>query len=366
MAGPWREPVIGSLTQVMERLPTEIDRLTAWMVNLPMRIRFRSSATSLDDRLIAVVRMRSGRHTGWGEAAPVPGHTSDSINEVWAQLKHNDTPAGLAGAALAQAAADIEARQVNLPLWRHLGGAQTVWASAPIGIGINGQPDRAQLESVVAAGYRHVKLKITTATNPAVLEGIRKEFPSLGMGLDGNEALGVMLTEQLQAIDTLGFDYIEQPGPADAIDGHRALREELTTPISLDESAVSEPAIEELVRVGAADVVNLKAGRFGTADTLRIARQVTNAGTAVRLGGLIESGIGRAHAVALATCREFTVVGDIAGSDRFFDSDLVQPSWRIRNGRLEPTDRAGIGVAVDVDEIEKLAVDSFSLEQTRG
>jgi O-succinylbenzoate synthase len=280
---------------------------------------------------------------------------------VWAELRTGDPTDGLANAALAQATADLEAKRAARPLWQHLGGLQDVWASAAIGVADDGSPDRSRLAAVADAGYRHAKLKITAATDPDELAELLDSHPNLTLGLDANGSLGTAPTEQLKAIDVLGFAYIEQPGPTTDLDGHRILRGELLTPIVLDESADSVSAVERILSKRAADVVNLKAGRFGTVETLRLAKTIVAAGISVRLGGLVESGIGRAHSIALATRREFSVVGDIAGSDLYFDNDLVIPSWRQSEGRLKPPGRPGIGVEVDVTEIERIALDTFSM-----
>ena len=345
----------------MYELPADIDRFTAWAIALPMRDPFETATSSLDHRRVVVVRVESGEHIGWGEAAPVPGHTPESLETVWADLQRREPLGALAGAALAQATADLHAKQAGLALWRRLGGTTGVAASAAIGLDHNGQPDRQRLEAVVGAGYRHVKLKISPATDPAALSELRNAFPRVTLALDANGSLGVTLTERLRSFDSLGFAYIEQPGAVDDLAGHAELRQELTTPIALDESASSVEAIEQILRTNATDIVNLKAGRFGTIETLDLAKRITAAGLAVRLGGLVETGIGRAHAVALATCREFSVVGDIAGSDLYFDNDLVDPAWRVDAGQLRPHDRPGIGVDVDVAAIERFAFGRFSV-----
>jgi O-succinylbenzoate synthase len=245
-----------------------------------------------------------------------------------------------------------------------LGGTNGVTASAAIGLDHEGQPDRRRLEAVADAGYHHAKLKISPATDPAGLSDLKRTFPEVTLALDANESLGAGLTERLKSLDSLGFAYIEQPGAAEDLTGHARLRRELTTPIALDESASSVAAIKQILHTNATDIVNLKAGRFGTTETLTLAKRIAAAGLRVRLGGLVETGIGRAHAVALATCPEFSVVGDIAGSDLYFDNDLVDPTWRIEAGQLRPSDRPGIGVEVDVAAVERFAFDCYSVGQT--
>jgi O-succinylbenzoate synthase len=350
---------------------TEFDRVTAWAINLPMHLRFTSARSQLENRRLILIKLEAGGYAGWGEAAPVPGHSTEELSAVWDGVRAaaagltrdpSTTVGGLAGAAISSAAADLQARTAALPLWRHLNGHGEVWASAAIGLDDDGQPDRDQLDQVAATGYRYAKLKITDETAPGLLQELAAEWPDVTLGLDANGSLGTNNLSKLQAIDELGFAFIEQPGAPEDLEGHHRIKKALTTPIALDEAAFSESAIHQILEQDAADIINLKVGRFGIVETLRLAQQITSSGCLVRLGGLIESGVGRAHSIALASRKEFTVVGDIAGSDLFYDHDLVDPSWRVTDGRLQPTDAPGIGVTVDEAAIERLAFDYI----TRG
>ena len=345
-----------------------IDRISAWAVDLPMSRPFVSACSVLRSRRLILVKLEAEGHIGWGEAAPVPGHSIEDFGAVWSGLQTAVTELlasdrmsieGPAAAAIFQARADAAAKAAGLPLWRHLGGGNGVWASAAIGVDADGRPDRHLLEQVAAESYRYVKLKITGATKATWLRDVAADFPDITMGLDANGSLDLDDASALEALDDLGFAFIEQPGPAADLDGHRRMKETIATPVALDESAYSIPAVDQILGHAAADIINLKAGRFGTTQTLAVAQRVTAAGCQVKLGGLVESGIGRSHNVALAGRDEFSVVGDIAGSDVYFDNDLVDPPWRAVDGRLQPTDDPGIGVAVDEAAIERLAFDSF-------
>ena len=133
------------------------DRLTAWAVRLPLRGRFRSSATSMHTRDLVIVRVDTGPTIGWGEAAPVPGHTADTLASVWDRIGNGDWSDGLTGAAVAQAIADVAAKQAAEPLWRHLGGSQPVWASAAIGIATASEGlDTLLAGELVASSLRRV------------------------------------------------------------------------------------------------------------------------------------------------------------------------------------------------------------------
>ena len=347
-----------------------IDRITIWAIDLPLRRPFTSATVAVASRRLGIVRIEAAGLAGWGEAAPVPGHTED-FAVTWAELSRaiNDPIAGvtsiqpgLARAACEQALTDLAARREGRPLWEYLGASQPVHASAAIGIDANHQPDGEAIAVAVAGGYRHMKLKIDAATDLAELRRTLIDYPGISFGADANESLADCDRRQLRAIDRLGLAFLEQPGRATDLDWHRTLRAEIDTPLALDESAASAEGIHSLSATGAADIVTLKAGRFGTATTLRLAEEAIAYGLRARLGGLLESGIGRAHSVALAGRREFSVVGDIGASDLYFIDDLVDPPWQMNNGLLEQPTTPGIGVEIDEALLARHAFDSLSAE----
>lgn len=348
----------------------QIDRVTVWAVDLPMHRPFASATVDLAIRRLAIVRIEAANVIGWGEAAPVPGHTADFAT-TWAQLSTavNDPafavsslPACPARAAFEQALTDIAAKAEGRPLWEHLQASQPVYASAAIGLDDNHRPDAAAIAAAAAAGYEHMKLKIEASTDPAVLRQIIDEYAEITFGADANQSLAHSDRRHLMAIDDLGLAFLEQPGSGADLDWHCRLRARTVTPIALDETASSVEGVASIAALGAADIVTLKVGRFGTATSLRLAEEVTAHGLQARLGGLLESGIGRAHSVALAGRPEFSVVGDIAASDLYFPTDLVNPPWRLRGALIEQLNAPGIGVEVDEAFLARHAFDSLLAE----
>lgn len=346
------------------------DHIAAWVVELPLLHAFSSATTDLRTRQLIVIRLRSGDSVGWGEAAPVPGHSQDTVADLWSSLQRSiatfglNTPQqtdGMMRAAFAQAGTDLAARVAGVPLWRHLGGNKPVWASAAIGLDTDGQPDRVQIESALADGYRHMKLKITGHTRIETLAALLAESPAVTFGVDANGSLDLDDEIALGRLDALGLSYVEQPGGATDLEGHRKLRARMATPISLDESAYSVASIEQILAVAAADIINLKSGRFGTSETMQLAKTIVVAGQKARLGGLIESGIGRGHTIALATNELFAAGGDIAGSDRYFADDLVRPQWRVVDGQLRPSAAPGLGVDIDETALARFATESLTI-----
>ncbi len=351
----------------MDLAPAE--RITAWLIELPMSHAFVSARTSVTQRRLIVVLVEQAGIVGWGEAAPVAGHTKRSVDALWASLrlllaahgtaavKHGD---GLLRAAFQQAADDVGARRLKLPLWQALGSTPSFAASAAVGVDESGQPDRTQVIAAAAAGYVNVKLKLTPATDPAAVERLVQEHGQITFGADANGSLGPDDLELLDGLDSLGLGYLEQPGDPSDLRFHRDLRRRLQTPIALDESATMPRDIVDILDMEAADIVTLKAGRTGASVVLQQAEQITASGVGARLGGLLESGIGRAHSAAVAGHPLFEWPGDVAGSDRYFADDLVRPQWRTESGMITAPDSPGIGVAVDIDALTAHAVATLS------
>ncbi|MCP4305319.1 MAG: hypothetical protein GY788_10670 [bacterium] len=347
------------------------NHISAWLVELPLVRQFISATTDVAVRRVIVVRCNRGNEAGWGEAAPVPGHSTETVDQIWNWLIREardsglEMPAassGVLAATFAQAEADLAAQSAGEPLWRYLGGSTPVWASAAIGLDSDHRPDDRQLRSASEQGYRHMKLKIDRRTNVADVAAVLHRHPEVTFGADANGSLDLEDRAVLDDFDALGLAYLEQPGRFDNYEGHRRLRKNMTTPIALDETAASPAAIDRILAEGAADIVNLKAGRFGTESTLRLAKMISGAGYRVRLGGLIESGIGRAHTVALATHEVFTETGDIAASDRYFIDDLVRPQWTLVDGQITPPPGVGIGVTVANATLDRFATATMTVD----
>lgn len=346
-----------------------VEQIRAWLVDLPMTRPFASARSALTARRIVVVSADCAGVTGWGEAAPVPGHTVEDADEVWTALRQllatHSTLApgrarGLLAAAFGQALDDVAAKAKDQPLWAALGGTAEVAASAAIGVDSDGRPDLAQVEAAVTSGYRNMKLKITPQSTVADLRQVVTAHPHVRFGADANASFGRSDRAHLEALDAVGLAYLEQPGSRYDLEFHCELRTHLQTPIALDESAADPAAITQIIDTGSADVITLKSGLLGSSRALQQAQTIAAAGIGVRLGGLIESGIGRAHTAALAGHPVITWPSDIAGSDRYFTEDLVRPQWRIRDGSIRIPDGAGIGVTVDRNALAAHALASLT------
>jgi O-succinylbenzoate synthase len=335
-------------------------RLEAWALDLPLRQPFATSAGTVTTRRVAILAISLDDLVGWGEAAPFPGHT-EPFDEAWTRLR---TGAGLldpdqpstAAAGIDQALGDLAARAAGVPLWTHLGGSPSaVPAGATAGLA-DGADRRREVAALHAAGYRSVKLKIGPSTPVEEVAALREAFPDVTFGADANGSFPNAADPALARWDDAGLAFLEQPLPASDLRGLATLARRFVTPIALDESAAGPAAVREALTAVPGAVLTFKAGRLGTRRGAALAGEVAAAGGHIRVGGLVESGIGRSHAVTLATLPAADVVGDLAASDRYFVDDLVDPPWRLDGaGRLRPRAAPGIGVDVDRATLDRLA-----------
>ncbi|MGD2051537.1 MAG: enolase C-terminal domain-like protein [Acidimicrobiia bacterium] len=336
--------------------------LEAWAVDLPLRRPFATSLGTITSRRLAIVAIAIDGLVGWGEAAPYPGHT-EPFDRVWAHLRTDPGPAApqrapTAVAAIDEAVGDLAAKAAGVPLWAHLGGsAGGVAAGATVGLAEPAARAR-EVAALHAAGYRAFKLKIDRSSPVEEVAALREAYPDVTFGADANGSFPAAGDTALARWDRAGLAYLEQPLPVADLAGLAALARRFVTPIALDESAADPAAAREALAAVPGAVLTLKAGRLGTRQGAALAGEVAAAGSHLRVGGLVESGIGRSHAVALATLPAADVVGDLAASDRYFVDDLVDPSWRLDGaGRLLPRDTPGIGVDVDRAALDRRAFD---------
>jgi O-succinylbenzoate synthase len=264
----------------------------------------------------------------------------------------------MAKAAVEMAAWDLHARLTGAPLAEALGGQSR---PVPVGVSVGLQPgDEALLERVQAyaeQGYRRVKIKIKPGRDVEMLAKVRERFPLLPIMADANAAYTLADADRLAALDPLGLMMIEQPLAFDDLHQHAELQRRLQTPVCLDESIESVEDARLALELGACRVINIKPGRVGGFGSARAIHDLcVQAGVPVWCGGMLESGVGRAHNVSLATLPGFTLPGDISESRRYWERDLVTPEFVMRDGTLQLPPGPGIAVEPDLDRIEALTV----------
>jgi o-succinylbenzoate synthase len=364
-----------------------IERLTLREIALPLKEPFRiSSGVQSLRRIVLVHLLAADGAEGWGEcvAGEQPNYGPETADTAWLALTQWVAPrvlerdlAGpeevqplldrdfrghnMAKAAVEMAAWDLAARQQGMPLAQLLGGVREQ-IEVGISLGIQESPEELveRARQCLERGYRKVKIKISPGADVAYLEAARealgREAPLMA---DANNAYGLEDVATLKRLDRLGLLMIEQPLAWDDLLRHARLQRELKTPICLDESITSPERCADAIELGSGRIVNVKPGRVGGFRASRAIHDLcARHGWPVWCGGMLESGIGRAHNVALASLPNFTFPGDLSPSERYWERDVVWPEWTMdRQGRMRvPLDRPGIGVDVDLDRIEALTV----------
>ncbi len=366
-----------------------IDRIELREIHLELREPFRISSGTQDHRRILLVTLAGEGAEGWGEcvAGELPNYSPETIDTAWlairewlaprllgrrfagprevhAALDRNVRGHNMAKAALEMASWELAARAAGLSLAVLLGGVRER-IEVGISLGLQDSPEAlvARARAARERGYRKIKLKIGPGADLDFVRAVRRALgPAAPLMVDANNAYQPEDAEHLARLDELDLLMIEQPLAWDDLLRHVELQRRLRTPICLDESITSPERAADMIALGAGRIVNIKPGRVGGfTPSLAIHDLCARHGIPVWCGGMLESGIGRGHNVALASLPNFTLPGDVSPSERYWARDIVEPEWRMdREGRIEVprADRGapGLGAAVDLGLIASLTV----------
>ena len=368
-----------------------IDRIELRVLRLPLVRFFETSFGRVHERVFLLVTVEDDGARGVGEcvADANPYYSAETTRTAWHIISEFlaplllgrafDDPSDIYGAlaavrghqmakaAVEMAAWDLAARQRGVSLSTLLGGTRTSIESG-VSIGIQDSLDelveRVAIER--AAGYRRVKIKIKPGWDVAAVERIRDRFagaPLMPLMVDANAAYTLADAPRLAALDRFDLTMIEQPLDYDDIRDHARLQRELRTPICLDESIHSVRAAAEAIELGACRIINIKPGRVGGhAQSLRLHDLAAAHGIPVWHGGMLESGIGRAHNIHLSTLPNFSLPGDVAASRRYFAPDLIDPEIVVRpDGTIAVPEGPGIGVHIVADRVAAATVETMEL-----
>lgn len=266
----------------------------------------------------------------------------------------------MAKAALEMAAWEGFARGRGESLATALGGQK---AAVPAGVSIGIQPDidtlLQRIRGFLDQGYLRIKLKIAPDHDLAVLDAVRAAFPDTALTVDGNAAYGRDDMDLLASLDRFALVLVEQPFPEDAILLHARLQERMDTAICLDESITTPERCRDAIELRAGRIVNIKPGRLGGhGPSLEVHDMCAAAGVPVWCGGMLESGIGRAHNVALASLPNMRLPNDTSASDRYWERDVVVPPFRLdARGMVAVPTGPGLGVEVDEDFLRSIEIE---------
>lgn len=353
-------------------------------IRLPLVHFFETSFGRTTERRILLVRVtdQDGAE-GWGEctAGEGPFYCEEWTESAWSTITTFLAPLvigkqiasaaniwsllsavrgnRMAKAALDTACWDLEARALDVPLWKHLGGARAEISSG-VSLGIEETP-AALLEKItkeIAAGYQRIKIKIKPGWDVNIVAQVREEFPDIPLMADANSAYTLADVEMFKKMDHYNLMMIEQPLAHDDIFDHAELQRQLTTPICLDESIHSAADAQHAIALASCRIVNLKLGRVGGHTQAKTVEQVCReSNIPVWCGGMLESGIGRAHNIAMATLAGFTLPGDVSASARYWEEDIIEPPVTVGpEGTIKAPDRPGIGFEINLARIDKLTV----------
>ena len=351
-------------------------------LRLPLTEVFEISSGARQARRVLLLTVRGEGVEGWGEcvAAEDPGYSSETTDTAWHLLTDFLLPAltghefeapneilapvswvrghRMAKAAVEMAAWDLQAKSLAIPLWELLGGKGD---PLPVGVSVGLQPDDdtllGKVEGYLEEGYARIKLKIKPGRDVEMVRKVRDRFPEVPLMADANSAYTLSDASRLQELDDLDLLMIEQPLDHEDIQDHAALQARLRTPICLDESIRSVQDTRLALDLDATRVVNIKPGRVGGFASSRAIHDLCRSRQVpVWCGGMLESGVGRAHNLALATLPGFTLPGDISASRRYWERDVVTPEFELVEGRMPLPEGPGIGVEPDMDRIQELTV----------
>lgn len=364
----------------------EVRRVRLCEIRLPLREPFRISSGEVTSRRILLVELTDADGVvAWSEcvAGEFPNYSPETVDTAWHAIVEWLAPrlvgtsvAGgsavspllsrdvrghrMAVAALEMGVWALEAEREGVSLASLIGGTRD---RIEVGISIGIQPSPARLvekaSSALAEGYRKIKLKIGPGSDighvSAVREALGRAAPLMA---DANNAYSLADADHLARLDAFDLVMIEQPLDAEDIVRHAELQRRLRTPLCLDESITSLYRAQDMVELRAGRIINIKPGRVGgLRESIAIHDYCVANDVPVWCGGMLESGIGRAYNVALASLPGFTIPGDISPSARYWEQDIVAPAWTMDRGVVDvPVDVRGIGVEVDTERIAGLAV----------
>ena len=344
---------------------------------------FETSTMRTDQRRIVLVEADVDGVTGWGEcvAGESPAYSPETTETAWHILRdhlwslvkgrefrsatqiaemlapirgHN-----MAKGALEAAIWDAEAMQKGVPLAKLLGGVRDEIASG-VSIGIKDSLDElvAAVKKELAAGYQRIKIKIKPGKDVELVKRLRQDFPRIKLMVDANSAYRLVDWPLLQQLEAYHLMMIEQPLGWDDLYGHVELQKKLQTPICLDECIHTLEHAQAAIALGACKIINIKLGRVGGHTVARRIHDLCQRhGIPVWCGGMLESGIGRAHNIALSTLPNFTLAGDVAASKRYWEEDIILPEVIVSpQGTIRVPTSPGIGFEPRLDRIDKLTV----------
>jgi O-succinylbenzoate synthase len=360
-----------------------IDRIELRHIKMELVSPYVTSMGTENSEEHIIVRIDADGITGWGEcvAEGTPFYSYETVQTAWHILKDflipsiigkdisnvdeaitlNSRVRGhmMAKAGLEATFWDAFAKSKNMSLSKILGGTREK-IDVGVSIGIQTSPEELikKVEAYLEESYRRIKIKISPGNDIQYVKALREVFPDILLQVDANSAYSLEHIDIFKAIDDYNLILIEQPLGYEDIFDHSKLQRELKTPICLDESIHSLDDTRAAIELDSCKIINIKPGRVGGyTESKLIHDYCASRNIPVWHGGMLESGIGRAGNVALASLPNFTLPGDISASKRYYKDDIVKPEFVVNpDGTMEVPTKPGIGVEVDVKRLDKVTV----------
>jgi len=368
----------------------KVDRITLRHIRMPLVHFFETSFGRTYERDIILVEVTADGISGWGEvtAGENPFYNEEWTASIWPLLIHYVAPRvlnyefasaaevygrtahirghNMARGGLEAAFWDLQARINKEPLWKTVGGGARNEIACGVSIGIQDSVEQLleKIATELAVGYQRIKVKIKAGWDIEVIRRVRERFPDIKLMADANSAYTLRETDHLKQLDEFYLMMIEQPLAHDDIIDHAVLQAKLRSPICLDECIRTSHHAEQAIRLQACRIINIKLGRVGGFAGAKAVHDVCAANRIpVWCGGMLESGIGRAHNIALSTLPNFVLPGDVSASQRYWKRDIVTPPIEVSaHGTIRVSDKPGFGYDLDSDYLESLVVRRETLQ----
>jgi len=361
----------------------KIDAIFLRELRLPLVKPFVTSFGATTDRRVLLVEIKGEGFTGWGEcvAGEHPYYSYETIDTAWLMLSSELAPRLLAAdlphsgkcssilkqvrghrmakAALENAVWDLEAQLLGVPLGQLLGGTrQVINCGVSIGIQPSIEATLEEIETELAAGYQRIKLKCKPGWDIDLFSAVRNRWPGILLSCDANSAYRMKDLDAIVTWDQFDLMMIEQPLWADDFYFHSMLQRRLETPICLDESIRNRRDALAAIDMESCQIINIKVGRVGGfSEAIGVHNAAQERGIRVWCGGMLETGIGRSHNIALSSLPNFSLPGDVSASKRYWKEDIIDPAVEVsKTGQITVPDTPGRGFEVRTDLVERLTV----------
>ncbi|MBT2217965.1 o-succinylbenzoate synthase [Virgibacillus dakarensis] len=361
-----------------------VNEIILYKVQMRMKNPFTTSFGTEQDRLFLLVEAKNEEGiSGWGECVTSerPLYSEEFTQSSWHMLEEFLIPMvlkkeiqhpdelqekfnmykrnNMAKSALEAAIWDLYAKSKGEPLSKALGGVKsTVEVGISLGIEDDVNDLLKSIQKKTDEGYRRIKVKIKPGKDINVLQEIRNNFPDIPLMADANSAYTLKDIDTLKAMDQFNLMMIEQPLTAGDLIDHAKLQKQIKTPICLDESIHSYEDARQAIELGSCKIINMKIGRVGgLTQAKKIHDLCEKEDIPLWCGGMLESGVGRAHNIAITSLTNFKLPGDTASSSRYWERDIIEPEVVTENGVLQVPEKPGIGFDVNIKEVENNTVD---------